>query len=134
VLLNRAAGVREKLGAGTELCELQIRSVPASLAAYLPAPSGALVGVASRWPEFLKVARAVLNAAGFHPDSLIFRDAREPDWQRGLKQTAAVVCDCLTAGELPAGCRAISFQLLSENSIEELHRQEEFIRRPIAAL
>ena len=134
VLMNRAAAVREKLAPGTELCELQIRSVPASLAAYLPAPSGALVGVASRWPEFLKVARAVLNAAGFHPDSLIFRDAREPDWQRGLKQTAAVVCDCLTAGQLPAGCRAIPFQLLSEASIGELRRYEEFVIEPIQKL
>jgi hypothetical protein len=97
----------------------------------LPAPSGALVGVASRWPEFLKVARAVLNAAAFHPDSLVFRDAREANWQRGLKQTAAVVCDFLTAAELPPGCRAIPFSLLSEASIAELRRYEEFIRQPI---
>jgi len=131
VLMNRASVAREKLGAGAELCELQIRSVPTSLAGYLPAPSGALVGVASRWPEFLKVARAVLNAAGFHPDSLVFRDARELDWQRGLEQTAAVVCDCLTAGQLPAGCRAIPFQLLSESSVAELRRYEEFVREPV---
>ena len=63
---------------GTELLILQIRSVPTSLAEYLPAPSGALVGVASRWQEFLKVARAVLSAAGFDPHSLLLRDAREP--------------------------------------------------------
>jgi hypothetical protein len=95
----------------TELITLQVRSVPTSLAGYLPAPSGALVGVALRWPEFLKVARAVLQAVGFHPDSLAFRDAREPNWQRGLKQTAAVISDLLTAAELPAGCRAIPFLL-----------------------
>jgi DNA-binding transcriptional regulator YhcF (GntR family) len=133
-LPNRVAAAREMLPAGTDLIALQIRSVPASLVGYLPAPSGALVGVASRWPEFLKVARAVLSAAGFHPDSLVFRDAREPQWQRGLKQTAAVVCDLLTAAELPAGCRAIPFSLLSETSIEELKRYEEFIRRPIESL
>jgi GntR family transcriptional regulator len=131
VLPNRAAAVRKLLPAGTELLTLQVRSVPASLAAFLPAPSGALVGVASRWPEFLKVARAVLNAAGFHPDSLVFRDAREANWQRGLKQTAAVVCDFLTAADLPPGCRAIPFSLLSESSIAELRRYEAFIRQPI---
>jgi len=131
VLPNRAATVRALLPPGTELLALQLRSVPASLAPYLPAPSSALVGVASRWPEFLKVARAVLNAAGFDPDSLVFRDAREANWQRGLKQTAGVVCDFLTAAELPAGCRAISFSLLSQSSIEELMRYEEFIRQPI---
>jgi len=108
--------------------------VPASLAGYLPAPAGALVGVASRCAELLKIARAVLSAAGFHPDCLVFRDAREANWQRGLKQTAAVVCDLLTAAELPVGCRAIPFPLLSETSIEELRRCEDFIRQPIESL
>lgn len=109
VLPNRAAKVRQLLPPDAELITLQVRSVPNSLAEYLPAPSGAMVGVASRWPEFLKVARVVLNAAGFHRDSLIFRDARDANWQRGLKQTAAVVCDLLTEAELPDGCCAISF-------------------------
>lgn len=132
-LPNRLLAAQRVLPPATELITLQIRSVPASLAGYLPAPSGALVGVASRWPEFLKVARAVLNAAGFHPDSLMFRDAREARWQRGLEETAAVVCDCLTADQLPAGCRAIAFSLLSDASIAELRRYEEFIRRPISS-
>jgi DNA-binding transcriptional regulator YhcF (GntR family) len=131
VLPNRAGPVQEKLPAGTEILTLRLRSVPASLAGYLPAPASALVGIVSRWPEFLKVARAVLNAAGFHPDSLIFRDAREPNWQRGLKQTAAIVCDSLIARDLPAGCRAIPFSLLSEPSTAELRRYEEFICQPI---
>lgn len=134
VLPNRVATVKPLLPPGTELLELQVRSVPASLAGYLPAPAGALVGVASRWPEFLKVARAVLGAAGFHPDSMVFRDARESDWRRGLKQTVAVVCDSLTAHDLPPGCRAIPFSLLSESSIDELRRYEEFVRRPIESL
>jgi DNA-binding transcriptional regulator YhcF (GntR family) len=133
VLPNREPKVRQLLPPGAELITLPVRSVPSSLAGYLPAPSGALVGVASRWPEFLKVARIVLNAAGFHPDSLVFRDAREPHWQRGLKQTAAVVCDLLTAAELPAGCRAIPFALLSEASIAELQHYEDFINQPIAS-
>jgi GntR family transcriptional regulator len=134
VLPNRADVVKKLLPDGTDLLTLQLRSVPNSLAGFLPAPLGLLVGVASRWPEFLKVARAVLNAAGFHPDSLVFRDAREPNWQRGLKQTAAVVCDSLTAAQLPPGVRSIPFSLLSESSIEELRRYEEFIRQPIESL
>jgi GntR family transcriptional regulator len=134
VLANRESGARAALPPGTEILTLQIRSVPASLMTYLPAPAGALVGVASRWQEFLKVARAVLTAAGFHPDSLVFRDAREPDWQRGLKATAAVVCDSLTAAELPKGCRAIPFPMLSEPSITELRRYVEFVREPHISL
>jgi GntR family transcriptional regulator len=134
MLPNREAAARKLLPPETELLTLQVSSVPTSLLTYLPAPAGALVGVASRWPEFLKVARAMLNAAGFHPDSLVFRDAREPDWHRGLKQTVAVVCDSLTANDLPAGCRAIPFSLLSESSIAELRHYEEFIQQPMESL
>jgi len=131
LLTNREAAARKLLPEGTDVLVLQLNSVPASLAEYLPAPTGALVGVASRLQEFLKIARTILNAAGFHPDSLMLRDAREKDWQRGLEQTAAVVCDVLTAVDLPNGCRAIPFSLLSEASIAELRRYEEFIRDPI---
>jgi GntR family transcriptional regulator len=128
------AAVRQALPPGTELLTLRFRSVTSSLAAWLPAPSGALVGIASRWPDFLKLARTMLSAAGFHPDSLVSRDARKANWQRGLKQTAAVICDSVTAKELPAGCRAIPFSLLAESSIDELQRHAEFVSRPLESL
>lgn len=130
-LPNRAVTVRQALPDGTDLLTLRFRSVPTSLGQWLPAPSGALVGIASKWPEFLRLARTMLNAAGFHPDSLVFRDARETNWQRGLKQTAAVVCDSVTAKELPAGCSAIPFSLLAESSIDELRRYAEFVTMPL---
>jgi DNA-binding transcriptional regulator YhcF (GntR family) len=133
-LPNRTAAVREALPAGCDLLTLEFRSVTASLAAYLPAPSAALVGIASRWPNFLKIARTMLIAVGFSADALIVRDAAQPNWQRGLKQTAAVVCDSLTAAELPTGCRAIPFSLLSELSIAELRRYAEFVSHPLESL
>jgi DNA-binding transcriptional regulator YhcF (GntR family) len=133
-LPNRLAAVRQALPEGTELLALRFRSVTSSLGEWLPAPSGALVGIASRWPDFLKLARTMLNAAGFHPDSLVPRDARKTNWQRGLKQTAAVVCDSVTANELPAGCRAIPFSLLAESSLDELRRYVEFVSRPLESL
>ena len=132
VLPNRAA-VRQALPEGIDVLTLHFRSVPTSLAGWLPAPPGTLIGIASRWPDFVKLARTMLNAAGFHPDALVFRDVRKANWQRGLKQTAAVVCDSVTATELPAGCRAIPFPLLSEPSIAELRRYVEFIRNPLTS-
>jgi GntR family transcriptional regulator len=134
VLPNRAAAVRQTLPEGAEVLMLQVRSVPTSLAGWLPAPTGTLIGIASGWPNFLKLARTMLNAAGFHPDALLFRDAGKANWQRGLQQTSAVVCDTLTANELPASCRAIPFPLLNETSIVELRRHVEFIRRPLESL
>src|SRR5204863_454070 len=78
-LSNHANAARQALPAGVELQELTARSVPASLAAWLPAPTGTLIAIASRWPEFLKLARTILTAAGFHKDSLLFRDVRKLD-------------------------------------------------------
>lgn len=130
-LPNRTAAVRQALPEGTDMLALQVRSVPTSLAEWLPAPSGTLIGIASVSPDFLKLARTILNAAGFHPDALVFRDARKANWQRGLQQTIAVACDSLTATLLPAGCRAIPFPLLSESSIAELRRYVEFIKSPL---
>jgi GntR family transcriptional regulator len=133
VLPNRAAAVRQALPEGTDVLTLQVRSVPTSLAEWLPAPSGKLVGIASAYATFLSLARTMLQAAGFHPDALVVRDARKAGWQRGLQQTAAVVCDTVTATLLPAGCRAIPFPLLSEASIGELRRYVEFIQNPLTA-
>jgi DNA-binding transcriptional regulator YhcF (GntR family) len=133
VLPNRAAALRQALPEGSDVLTLQVRSVPTSLAGWLPAPSGMLIGIASGWPNFLKLARTILQAAGFHPDALVFRDARKSNWQRGLQQTAAVVCDSVTAAELPAGCRAIPFPFLSESSIAELRRYVDFIKNPLSS-
>jgi DNA-binding transcriptional regulator YhcF (GntR family) len=130
-LPNSLTRVRHALPEGTELLTVHFRSVTSSLAKWLPAPSEALVAVASNWPNFLKLARTMLHAAGFPPDSLMFRDARKAGWQRGLTETAAVVCDSLTAAELPAGCRTISFPLVADSSIEELRRYQELVRAPL---
>lgn len=126
-LANRISRVRELLPPASELLTLQIRSIPTSLQPWLPAPTGALVGIASRWEEFLKVARTFLTAAGIPPEGFVLRDGREPHWQRGLSETAAVVCDALTAQSLPAKCRPIVFSLLSETTIADLRKSEEFV-------
>src|SRR5258708_28003945 len=130
-LPNKLTMVRPLLPEGTELLTLQVSSVPASLAGWLTAALDVPVGVASKWPEFLKLARVVLNAAGFHPDNLVIRDARRPRWQRGLEQTAAVICDAVTVTLLPKACLPISFPVLSEVSIAELKRYQEFVRSPL---
>jgi len=131
VAMNEKA-VRCTLPETTELLILHLRSAGASLAAHLPAPSTALVGVASSWPTFLKTARTMLIAAGFPPECLVLRDASEPNWQRGLKQVAAIVCDSLTASQLDGLPRVLVFPLLAESSLKQLREYEQFIRSPLA--
>jgi DNA-binding transcriptional regulator YhcF (GntR family) len=124
--------IRRAIPKSAELLILQLRSVGASLAAHLPAPSTALVGVTSSWPKFLKTAHTMLIAAGFPAECLVLRDASIPDWQRGLKQVAAIVCDTFTAGKLNGISRVLTFPLLSESSLQDLRRYEEFLSQPFA--
>ena len=133
VLPSKTSQVRKLLPPHAELLTLQIESPSSSLARWLPAPSDALVAVASRWPEFLKWARAMLLAAGFPAESLLFRDARKRDWQRGFEHAAAVVADSLTAQAVPKAVRVVRFPLLSESSRQELKRLEGQIRPPLRA-
>jgi DNA-binding transcriptional regulator YhcF (GntR family) len=127
VLPSKAAAVRKLLPAGAELTVLEIHPVAPALGAYLPAPPGVLVGIASRWGEFQRIARTMLIAAGLSPDAILVRDAARSTWMRGLAATAAVVCDVPTAAELPKGSRSIVFRLLSEAAIAQLRAAEEAI-------
>jgi len=84
-----------------------------------PAPE-ALIVVASRWPEFLRRSQAMLVAAGLDPESLIFRDARKRGWEKGLKSAAFVICDSLTARQLPPDIMVRIFPIMSDSSLAEL--------------
>ena len=131
VLPNKKEIVRRALPAETDLLVLTVQSVPLSLEEWLPVPKDTLVGIASRWPGFLKLARTMLVAAGFHPDSLVFRNTSEAGWQKGLKQTAAVICDSVTASEMPKGYSVIPFPLLSKSASAELRRYQQFVTAPL---
>ena len=133
VLQSKAKIATEDLPPGAELIILQARSVPDSLAGWLPAPQNSLVAVASSWPGFLKLGRTMLLASGFHPDTLISRDSRKINWQRGLGEMAAVVCDGVTAAEFTGAKasnspRVVVFSLLSEASIRELIEYVRFLQ------
>ena len=122
---SQANAVRAILPAGVELITLQIRSARAWLDSWLPSLRGRrLIGVASRWPDFVEIARTVLEAAGVEPDLLVLRYATRPRWVRGLDQTAAIICDARIAatGKLPQGPRIFVFPFLADAARTELSR------------
>jgi DNA-binding transcriptional regulator YhcF (GntR family) len=123
VLPSKAEAVRAALPPSTPIHILAIRSIPASLAPWLPAPSDTLIAVASHWPRFLTLAHTMLVAAGFHSDAILIRNASEPNWQHGLTETAAVVCDTHTATLLPSAAKPIPFSLLAPETVQALARQ-----------
>ncbi|MGA2276126.1 MAG: GntR family transcriptional regulator [Terracidiphilus sp.] len=132
---SKAAMVREVLSklppASADLTILQVHPVSAELLAhlqrYMPAQAGVLVGIASRWREFLRIAQTMLIAAGLPPESLLVRDASEPDWKRGLETASGVVCDAVTALELPRSSFPLRFTLLDEATLAGLRKLEERI-------
>jgi GntR family transcriptional regulator len=124
VLPSKANAVRKLLPAGTELAVLQVHPVGPALGEYLPVPEGVLVGIASRWKDFLRIAQTMLIAAGCATESLLIRDATETGWARGLRETAAVVCDSSLEAELPRECRRIVFRLVDKSSLEKLREME----------
>jgi len=128
VLPSKSAAVRKLLAAGAELTTLQVHPVSAELMAYLkrylPEHSGDLIGIASRWAEFQRIARTMLIAAGLSPESLVIRDPARTGWKWGLESTAGVVCDSVTALELPAGAFAMRFRLLDPASVAHLREME----------
>ena len=133
VVLSISAKKLRNLPSHIDLLTLHLRSARESLAPYLPVLPSILIGIASGWPPFLKNARTMLISAGFHPDCLLIRDTAKPTWKRGLKETAAIVCDSLTAAALDGHPRVLTFPLLSKESIQELRQYEEFLRDPLRA-
>ena len=121
-LYAKAERVRAALPPATSCVLLHTRSVPESLKGEQPPPADALVSVVSGWPDFLHWSRVVLIAAGLDAAALSFRDAREEGWQRGLRSSAFVITDALTAERLPAGTRARIFRFVADASLEELRR------------
>ncbi len=121
---SQANAVRAVLPAGVELITLQIRSARAWLDSWLPSLKGGLIGVVSRWPDFVEIARTVLEAAGVENERLVLRNVTRPRWVRGLDQTAAIICDARTAagGKLPLGPRIFVFPFLADAARAELAR------------
>lgn len=119
-LYSKAEEVRRALPAGTSVIFLHARSIPTSLKDEKVPPPDALISVASGWPEFLEWARVFLVAAGADAAALDLRDAREQGWERGLRASAYVITDALTARRLPEGCRVRVYRVVADASLEEL--------------
>jgi GntR family transcriptional regulator len=125
-LYGQAERVRAVLPPGTACLLLNSRSVPESLEGQERPSGDALIAVVSHWPDFLRWSRTMLLAAELDPDSLSFRDARQSGWQKGLRSSAFVIADALTASQLPDGTRTRIFRIIADSSLAELRQ---YVRR-----
>ena len=120
VLYGHCEGIRQQLDPSSDLLIIHSASVAGSMHGEKRPPADSLVGIVSRWPEFLKWARTMLVAAGLDVDALSFRDARERGWEKGLKSLAFVITDSLMGPRIPAGCLVKIFRVTAASSLEEL--------------
>jgi GntR family transcriptional regulator len=125
-LYGQAERLRAALPTGVTCLFLHTRSVPESLEGQARPDGDALITVVSHWPDFLRWSRTMLLAAELDPDSLSFRDARQKGWHKGLRSSAFVIADALTAGQLPDGTRTRIFRIIADSSLSELR---EYVKR-----
>jgi GntR family transcriptional regulator len=127
-LPSKAAMVRNLLPTGSVLTILQVNPVGSALQAnlqrYLPEHAADLIGIASRWREFQRFARTMVVAAGLNPENLLVRDPTHAGWKCGLESTSGVICDVVTARQLPKECFPMVFRLLDEACIGQLRAIE----------
>jgi GntR family transcriptional regulator len=128
-LYGQAEAVTAVLPPATACLLLRTRSIPETLKGERPPAPEELISVVSHWPAFLQNARSVLIAVGLDGEALNFRDAREPEWQRGLRSSSMVITDAATALRMPTGLRMRVFRVIADSSVAELRAYvEKFIR------
>jgi len=120
VLYGHMDQFADRIKPETDVLVLHSASVVERMHGQARPPREALVAVVSRWPQFLRSARTMLVAAGLDADALNFRDARERNWQKGLRSAAFVITDSLMAPRIPAGCEVKVFRVLADSSLNEI--------------
>ncbi len=120
VMYAWAEEVRARLPRGTACLALHSRSVQEWLKAVNLPKFDRMVMVVSGWPELLRLGRASLIAAGFDPGVLSFRSRNDKNWQAAIHSKTLIITDTLTRRDLPAGCQALVFRILSDSSVKEL--------------
>ncbi|HEX7334914.1 MAG TPA: GntR family transcriptional regulator [Pyrinomonadaceae bacterium] len=125
VLYGHMDPFAERIKPETDLLVLHSASVVERMRGQTRPSPESLVAIVSRWPEFLKWARTMLVAAGLDADALSFRDARERNWEKGLRSAAFVITDSLMAPRMPAGCEVKVFRILADASLKEIREYSE---------
>ena len=122
VLFGHLESFADDLKQHSDLLVLHSASIVESLRGETKPSRESLVAIVSRWPEFLRWARTLLVAAGLDADALSIRDARERNWEKGLRSAAFVITDSLMAPRIPAGCEVKLYRVLAESSLKDIRQ------------
>ena len=120
VLYGHLEHFADEIKQHSDLLVLHSGSIVESMQGQTKPSRESLVAIVSRWPEFLRWARTLLVAAGLDADALSFRDARERNWEKGLRSAAFVITDSLMAPRIPAGCEVKIYRVLAQSSLKDI--------------
>jgi DNA-binding transcriptional regulator YhcF (GntR family) len=123
ILTHEANAVRKLLPPFTDLHQLRISSVPAAMLAAKRPDRDAIIAVVSKWPAFLRWSRTLLAAAGIDPAAIITRDARRPNWDRGLRSADLLISDVVSARLIQRDVRLTTFSIIAADSMNELRER-----------
>lgn len=119
-LPTRAANIFRTLPKEVSCTTLRIRSVPQSLEGHARPPANTVISIVSGSPEIRHWARAMLIAVGLDADSLCEIDTAGPDWRDRIGNGAFIVCDVVTARDLPSTSHTEVFRVIADSSLAEL--------------
>lgn len=110
------------LKGGEKCIYLKGRSVSAAMSGEARPSQNELIAVISGWNGFLTFARIMLLATKIDPGNLIVRSTADQDWDNATRSASLIICDSLTAHRLNGHPNVRAFQIVSDESIDELTR------------
>lgn len=119
-MFDETAKIRQIVSEDTTCIFLKARSVADSMKDERRPTTEDLIAVVSGWEKFLWMAKTMLVAAHIEPECLIIRSTKQPHWKNSLNQASMIICDTVTAGHFPDDKRVRAFQLVSDESLDEL--------------
>jgi DNA-binding transcriptional regulator YhcF (GntR family) len=119
-MFDEKAKISARLPAGKSCVFLKANSPAATMTGETRPGADDLIAVVSGWENFLTLAKVMLVAARIEPESLIIRSTREENWRKGLQGASMIICDSLTAKNLPELKNIRIFRLIAGESLGEL--------------
>lgn len=121
-MFDEKAKIQQILPSDRNCVFLKSRSVADSMVDQPRPTREKLIGVVSGWRQFLLMAKTILLAANIDAESLLIRSTNEAEWKKGLDLAEMIICDSLTAAEIPNDERVRVFRLISDESVSDLRQ------------
>ncbi len=121
-LLDEKPRIERHLPAQVDCFYLKANSAAGSLTGKTRPAENDLIAIISGWERFLLMAKTMLIAADIPPECLLVRSTDERNWRKGLENVSMIICDSLTAKNLPNLDNVRHFPLIADESIQTLKK------------